>query len=54
MQALLGPLNEASNLRKAEVKAILISVRFSTPFSLNTLGRLLMRMLRIADEKVKV
>jgi len=41
-QALLGPLREASSFRKAEVRAMLISVRFSMPFSLNTLGRVLM------------
>ena len=41
MQALLGPLREASSFRKAEVRAMLISVRFSIPFSLNTLGRVL-------------
>lgn len=41
MQILLGPFCEGSSLWMAEVKAILISVRFSTPFSLNTFGELL-------------
>ena len=39
MQALLGPLDDESNLRNAEVRAILMSVRFSTPFSLDILGK---------------
>ena len=37
--ALLGALFEASSIRNALTRAISISVRFSTPFSLYTFGR---------------
>ena len=39
MQALLGPLGEVSKVRKALVNAMVISVRLSTPFNLNALGK---------------
>lgn len=41
MQILLGPFSEGSSLRIAEVKAMLMSVRFSTPLNLDTFGKLL-------------
>ena len=38
MQILFGPTAEGLRVRKALVKAMSMSVRFSTPFSLKTLG----------------
>lgn len=40
MQALFGPVVALFRVRKALVKAMSISVRFSTPLSLNTFGKL--------------
>ena len=40
MHTLLGPFIETSSVRKAEDRAMLMSVRFSTPLSLNTLRKL--------------
>lgn len=42
MQILLGPFREGLSVRIAEVRVMLMSVRFSTPFSLNTFGASLM------------